>query len=59
MKFSIRHQADAGGPTVVADPDGETAGIYKTMARSAAMEIALRAKDFLAKPPSISITKTT
>jgi ATP-binding protein involved in chromosome partitioning len=59
LSLSIREQADAGRPTVVADPDGEIAGIYKTVARSVAVKIAQRAKDFSAKFPSITISKNT
>jgi ATP-binding protein involved in chromosome partitioning len=59
LNLSIREQADAGRPTVVADPDGEIAGLYKTVARSVAVKIAQRAKDFSAKFPSITISKNT
>ena len=59
LNLSIREQADSGRPTVVADPDGEIAGIYKTVARSVAVKIAQRAKDFSSKFPSISISKST
>ncbi len=59
LSLSIREQADAGRPTVVADPDGEIAGIYKAVARQVAVKIAQRAKDFSSKFPSISISKNT
>jgi ATP-binding protein involved in chromosome partitioning len=59
LALSIREQADAGRPTVVSDADGEIAAIYKTMARQVAVKIAAKAKDFSAKFPSISISKTT
>jgi ATP-binding protein involved in chromosome partitioning len=59
LNLSIREQADSGRPTVVADPDGEIAGIYKSVARSVAVKIAQRAKDFSSKFPSISISKST
>ena len=59
LNLSIREQADSGRPTVVADPDGEIAGIYKTVARLVAVKIAQRAKDFSSKFPSISISKST
>jgi phenylacetate-CoA ligase len=48
-----------GKPTVVADPDGEVAGIYKAVARQVAVKIAAKAKDFSAKFPSIKISKET
>ena len=59
LNLSIREQADAGRPSVVSDPDGEIAGIYKTVARQVAVKIAAKAKDFSAKFPTISISKTT
>ena len=59
LNLSIREQADNGRPTVVADPDGEIAGIYKTVARTVAVKIAQKAKDFSAKFPTISVSKAT
>jgi ATP-binding protein involved in chromosome partitioning len=59
LNLSIREQADAGRPSVVSDPDGEIAAIYKTVARQVAVKIAAKAKDFSAKFPTISISKTT
>ena len=59
LDIHIREQADSGCPTVVADPDGEIAGIYKAMARLVAVKIAEKAKDFSAKFPTITVSKTT
>ena len=59
LALQIRVQADSGQPTVVADPDGEIAGIYKAVARQVAVSIAARNKDFSSKFPSITISKTT
>jgi len=59
LNLSIREQADAGRPSVVSDPDGEIATIYKTVARQVAVKIAAKAKDFSSKFPTISISKTT
>jgi ATP-binding protein involved in chromosome partitioning len=59
LSMGIRVQADSGAPTVVSDPDGEIAGLYKGMARQLAVKIAARAKDFSSKFPTISISKTT
>jgi ATP-binding protein involved in chromosome partitioning len=59
LDLSIREQADAGRPTVVSDADGEIAAIYKTVARQVAVKIAAKARDFSAKFPTISISKTT
>lgn len=55
----IRLQADSGKPTVVADPEGEVAGIYKTVARQVAVKIAAKAKDFSSKFPAIKISRDT
>ena len=59
LALQIRVQADSGQPTVVADPDGEIAGIYKSVARQVAVSIAARNRDFSSKFPSITISKTT
>ncbi|MBX3638581.1 MAG: iron-sulfur cluster carrier protein ApbC [Rubrivivax sp.] len=59
LTMAIREQADGGRPTVVADPDGEVAGIYKAVARRVAAKIAMQAKDFSAKFPTITVSKTT
>jgi ATP-binding protein involved in chromosome partitioning len=59
LALSIREQADSGRPTVVSEPDGETAGLYKAIARQLAATIAQRSKDFSSKFPTISISKTT
>ena len=59
LNMSIRLQADSGKPTVVADPDGEVAQIYKKVAREVAVKIARQAKDFSSKFPTISISKNT
>jgi ATP-binding protein involved in chromosome partitioning len=59
LNMSIRVQADSGMPSVVADPDGEIAGLYKSVARQLAIKIAAKAKDFSNKFPSIKISKET
>jgi ATP-binding protein involved in chromosome partitioning len=59
LNMQIRLQADSGKPTVVADPEGEVALIYKAMARQVAVKIASKAKDFSSKFPSITISKDT
>ena len=58
LDIRIREQTDAGNPTVVADPDGEIAGIYKQIARRVAVKIAERAKDMTSKFPSIVVQNT-
>jgi ATP-binding protein involved in chromosome partitioning len=59
LNLSIRVQADSGRPTVVSDPDGEIAAMYKRVARRVAVKIAERAKDFSSKFPSIAISRDT
>jgi ATP-binding protein involved in chromosome partitioning len=59
LNMQIRVQADSGRPTVVADPDGEVAGIYKAVARQVAITVAGKARDFSSKFPSIKISKDT
>lgn len=57
LAMSIRLQADGGRPTVVAEPDGEMAGLYKQVARRVAARVAAQAKDFSSKFPTITISK--
>jgi len=59
LNLSIRLQADSGKPTVVSDPDGPVAVIYKAIARQVAVGIAAKAKDFSAKFPTITVSKDT
>ena len=59
LNMQIRLQADSGKPTVVADPDGDVAAIYKAMARKLAVKIAAKARDFSSKFPSIKVSKDT
>jgi ATP-binding protein involved in chromosome partitioning len=59
LAMSIREQADSGHPTVVSDPDGEIAALYKTVARRVAVGIAQKSKDFSAKFPTITVSKET
>lgn len=59
LDIKIRLQADSGAPTVVSDPEGDVAGIYKAVARRVAVGIAEKAKDFSSKFPTISISKNT
>ena len=44
---------------MVSDPEGEIAALYKAVARKVAVKIADKAKDYSAKFPTISISKTT
>ncbi|MCX7692646.1 iron-sulfur cluster carrier protein ApbC [Tepidimonas taiwanensis] len=59
LNRQIREQADAGQPTVVADPDGEIAALYKAVARQVAITIAGKAKDYSRKFPTITISRDT
>lgn len=58
LTMSIREQADSGKPTVIADPDGKIAAIYKDIARKVAIKVAEKAKDMSSKFPTISIQNT-
>jgi ATP-binding protein involved in chromosome partitioning len=55
LTMSIRQQTDSGTPTVVAEPDGPVAAVYKEIARKVAIKIADKAKDMSSKFPSIVI----
>jgi ATP-binding protein involved in chromosome partitioning len=55
LTMSIREQTDSGRPTVVADPDGAVASVYKQIARKVAVKVAERAKDMTSKFPSIVV----
>src|SRR4051794_31025125 len=55
---SIRSQADSGRPTVVSDPEGEAAGIYRRIARRCAVKIAESQRDMSSKFPNIVVQNT-
>ncbi|OYQ39697.1 Fe-S-binding ATPase [Rhodoferax sp. TH121] len=59
LALHIREQADSGRPTVVAEPEGDVAKLYKGMARQVAVKIAAQAKDFSSKFPTITISKNS
>jgi ATP-binding protein involved in chromosome partitioning len=59
LSLKIREQADAGRPTVVAEPDGEEAGLYRAVARRVGARVAEQAKDYSSKFPTITISKGT
>jgi ATP-binding protein involved in chromosome partitioning len=58
LDIRIREQADSGRPTVVADPEGPIAAVYRQIARRVAVRIAERAKDMSGKFPSIVVQNT-
>ncbi len=55
---AIREQADSGKPTVVSDPDGRSAEIYRRIARRCAVKIAELQKDMTSKFPNIVVQNT-
>ncbi len=55
LDIHIREQADGGKPTVVADPEGRIAEIYREIARHVAAKLATQGKDYSAKFPNIVI----
>ena len=55
---AIRSQADSGRPTVVSDPDGAVADIYRRIARRCAIKIAESQRDMSAKFPNIVVQNT-
>jgi ATP-binding protein involved in chromosome partitioning len=55
LDIKIREQVDNGNPSVVADPDGKVAQIYKEISRKAAARLAQKAKDYSTKFPTIKI----
>jgi ATP-binding protein involved in chromosome partitioning len=55
LTMSIREQTDSGKPTVVAEPNGPIATIYKQMARKIACKVAEKSKDMTSKFPTIVI----
>ena len=55
LTMSIREQTDSGMPTVVADPDGKVAAIYREIARKVAVKVAEKARDMSGKFPNIVI----
>jgi ATP-binding protein involved in chromosome partitioning len=58
LDMSIREQGDSGKPSVVADPDGRVAEIYRAIARRVAVKIADQAKDMTSKFPNIVVQNT-
>jgi ATP-binding protein involved in chromosome partitioning len=58
LDIRIREQTDSGNPTVVADPDGNIARTYKTIARRIAVKVADMAQDHSAAFPKIVVQNT-
>jgi ATP-binding protein involved in chromosome partitioning len=55
LDIRIREQADSGKPTVVADPEGPIAAIYRDIARKVAARIAKQSEDRSSVFPKIVI----
>ncbi len=55
LTMAIRQQTDSGTPTVVSEPDGPVAVIYKEIARKIAVKVAEKAKDMTSKFPTIVV----
>jgi len=55
LAMAIREQADTGCPTVVADPKGAAAIVYRQIARRIAVRVAEKAKDMSGKFPAIVV----
>jgi ATP-binding protein involved in chromosome partitioning len=58
LDIRIREQTDSGKPTVVTDPDGPLASIYRDIARKVAARIALQSEDRSGVFPKIVIQNT-
>jgi ATP-binding protein involved in chromosome partitioning len=58
LDIRIREQADSGRPTVVSEPEGRVAEIYRQIARRLAVKIAEKAQDHSAAFPKIVIQNT-
>jgi ATP-binding protein involved in chromosome partitioning len=58
LDIRIREQADSGNPTVVADPNGNIAKVYKQIARRIAVKVADMAQDHSAAFPKIVVQNT-
>ena len=58
LDIAIREQTDSGKPTVVSDPDGKVAAIYREIARKVAARIARQAEDRTAVFPKIVVQNT-
>jgi ATP-binding protein involved in chromosome partitioning len=55
LDISIREQTDDGKPTVVAEPDGRIAQIFREIARRVAAKLSLQAKEYTTKFPTIKV----
>jgi ATP-binding protein involved in chromosome partitioning len=58
LDIKIREQTDSGVPTVVAEPDGSVAEIYRNVARRIAVKVAELSQDHSSLFPKIVIQNT-
>ena len=58
LNITIREQADAGNPTVIADPDGQISDMYREISRKMSSRLAEKSKDYTSKFPNIVIQNT-
>jgi len=58
LDIAIREQADAGRPSVVADPTGKPAELYRAIARKVAIKVAQKSRDMASKFPAIVVQNT-
>ena len=58
LDITIRENADGGHPSVIADPNGPIAKIYREIARRVAAKLSLQGKDYSLKFPNIVIQNT-
>jgi ATP-binding protein involved in chromosome partitioning len=55
LDIRIREETDSGRPTVIAEPEGRIAQMYREIARRVAAKLSLQAKDYSTKFPNIVI----
>jgi ATP-binding protein involved in chromosome partitioning len=58
LDISIRENADEGHPSVVAEPEGRIAQVYRDIARRVAAHLSMQGKDYSARFPNIVIQNT-
>lgn len=58
LEMAIRELADSGSPTVVAEPESNTAARYRDIALKIAGQLSVKKKDFSAKFPNIVVEHT-
>ena len=56
LDMSIRESTDGGKPSVVADPEGRIAQIYRDIARRVTGRLSLQSKEYATKFPNIVIS---